>query len=100
MSMNRTRAILVIRRAEVTQAEMRLGVGLLQRRDRARLAESGLAGDQNDLAVARVGAPGGASAGRFLHRCQTSRLTADPRDASNRLEIALRHSISRCLSAE
>ena len=51
------RAVLVIGRAEIAQAEMRLGVeALLQCRGDARLADAGLARDQHDLAVARLGA--------------------------------------------
>jgi hypothetical protein len=51
------RAVLMIGRAEIAQAEMRLGLELLlQCRDDARLAEAGFARDQHDLAVARLGA--------------------------------------------
>ena len=47
----------MIGRAEIAQAEMWLGVkALRQCRDYARLADAGLAGDQHDLAVARLGA--------------------------------------------
>src|SRR5271155_211558 len=51
------RAVLVIGRAEIPQAEMRLGVKpLRQCCGDARLAETGFAGDQHDLAVPRLGA--------------------------------------------
>src|SRR5262249_37853571 len=51
------RAVLMIRRAEKAQADMRLGLETLhQRRDEARLSKTGFAGEQHDLAVARFGA--------------------------------------------
>jgi hypothetical protein len=41
----------------MTQADMRLGVkALLQCRSEARFADAGLSGDQDDLAVAGLGA--------------------------------------------
>ena len=49
-------AVLVIGRAEIAQSDMRLGLEpLLQCCDDARLAEAGFAGNQYDLAVARLG---------------------------------------------
>src|SRR5882762_1411693 len=51
------RAVLVIGRAEIAQAEIWLGVeALLQCRNDARLADAGFARDQHDLAVAGLGA--------------------------------------------
>jgi hypothetical protein len=51
------RAVLVMGRAEIAQAEMRLGVeALLQCRRDARLAEAGFAGDHHDLAVTSLSA--------------------------------------------
>jgi len=59
------RAILVVRRAEIAQAEMELGLqALLQCRSNARLADAGLARDQHNLAFARLRAPSGATAVR------------------------------------
>jgi len=51
------RAVLVVRRTEIAQPEMRLAAEpLFQRRCNARLANAGLAGDQHELAVAGLGA--------------------------------------------
>src|SRR5215469_6575015 len=49
------RTVLVIGRTEVAQPNIRLAAEpLLQRRRNARLADAGLAGDQDDLALARL----------------------------------------------
>src|SRR5262249_39357788 len=54
------RAVLVIGRAEIPQAEMRLRLEALgQGRGKARLADPGLARNQYDLAFTRFGAPPG-----------------------------------------
>jgi hypothetical protein len=51
------RTVLVVGRAEVAQAQTRLGMkALLQCRGHARLAEAGFTRDQHDLAVARLDA--------------------------------------------
>ena len=49
--------VLVIRRAKIVEAKMRLKLqALFELRRDARLADSGFAGDKRDLAVARLGA--------------------------------------------
>src|SRR5207302_2571339 len=51
------RTVLAIGRAEIALPEMRLDLKtLLQSRGQARLTDAGLAGDQHDLAVPRLGA--------------------------------------------
>src|SRR5580700_1372380 len=51
------RAVLVMRRAEIAQASMRLVLqARRKRRDHPRLADAGLARDQHNLAVAGLGA--------------------------------------------
>jgi hypothetical protein len=51
------RTVLVIRRAEIAQVEMRIGMeALFHLRDDARLAEASLGGDQHDLTVPGLGA--------------------------------------------
>ena len=64
------RAVGVMRRAEVAQAEMRLaGNAFEQRRGQARLADAGLAGEQDDAALAALApAASGAAAARAPRR--------------------------------
>src|SRR5215472_2128374 len=51
------RAVLVVRRAEIAQADMRFGPeALFQLGGQSRLADAGLAGNQHNLALARFGA--------------------------------------------
>jgi hypothetical protein len=73
-------AVLVIGRAEIAQADMRLGgEALLQRCGDARLAETGFAGDQPLPRAHRR------NSRSISSPWPTSRVSANPRNASNRL---------------
>src|ERR1700751_5786854 len=81
----------MIRRAEIGQAEGRLGLEAISKcRGEARLADARLTGHQHDLAVACFG-----TQRRNRRSISSSRtiigVSWDPRNASNRLPMALGH---------